>query len=312
MALITTITLNAAIDKTYVLNHFPLGAVSRVAEMISVPGGKGINVARVARQLGGTVKASGFVGGSNGDFIVKELTKAGINNDFVRVDGESRLCLNMLDQSTGTSTEVLEPGPTVTAEQAEAMKRQVSRLAADSKIVAFSGSLPKGAPATLYAELVTIAKARGAIVFLDASGDPLAEGVKALPFLIKPNEDEIGRLLGAKPEREEQLLDGIRKLMEQGIGCVVVTLGAAGSIAGVNGKLLRIRVPKVEAINAVGSGDSFVAGMAVALANGQSAEQALLLAAAAGTANALNAQAGDVRLEDVERIRSQIVVEPIG
>lgn len=309
MSLITTVTLNAAIDKTYMMESFPLGAVSRVSEMISVPGGKGINVARVARQLGGAVKATGFVGGSNGDYIVKELTKAEIDNDFVTVEGESRLCLNMIDKSTGTSTELLEPGPIISAEHVEAIKHRVSRLSAESTIVAFSGSLPKGAPTALYADLVEIAKRQGATVFLDTSGEALVEGVKAKPFLIKPNEDEIGKLLGCKPEQESELHAGIVRLMERGVGCVVVTLGAEGSIVGYSGKLLRIRAPRIEAVNPVGSGDSFVAGMAVAVAAGQPIEQALLLATAAGTANALNAQAGDVRVDDVKRMMAQVVIE---
>ncbi|TNJ65751.1 1-phosphofructokinase [Paenibacillus hemerocallicola] len=311
MALITTVTLNAAIDKTYVLDSFPLGRVSRVSEMISVPGGKGINVARVVSQLGGSVKATGFVGGSNGDYIVKELGNAGIDNDFVTVEGESRLCLNMIDISAGTSTELLEPGPIITAQQIEAIKDKVKRLAADSVIVAFSGSLPKGAPAALYADLVDIAKAQGAKAFLDTSGDALIEGVKARPFFIKPNEDEIGKLLGRKPERESDMYAGMMQLMERGVGCVVVTLGAAGSVAGYAGRLYRIRAPRIEAINPVGSGDSFVAGMAVAVASGEPVEQALRLATASGTANALNAQAGDVRVDDVRRLVAQVQIESI-
>lgn len=310
MAWITTVTLNAAIDKTYVLDTFPLGQVSRVSEMISVPGGKGINVARVARQLGGQVRATGYVGGSNGDFIVKELTKAGLVNDFVIVEGESRLCLNMIDKTSNTSTELLEPGPVVTAADVAAIKEKVRRLAADSSIVAFSGSLPKGAPASLYAELIEIAKAGGAKTFLDTSGDALVEGVEARPDLIKPNEDEIGRLLGGKPQRETELYSGVLKLLER-VGCVVVTLGAGGSLAGYAGTLHRIRAPRIEAVNPVGSGDSFVAGMAVALASGEPIGQALRLATASGTANALNAQAGDVRPEDVKRLLDQVRIETI-
>ncbi|RKN85024.1 1-phosphofructokinase [Paenibacillus ginsengarvi] len=312
MSLLTTVTLNAAIDKTYVMESFPLGKVSRVAEMISVPGGKGINVARVAKQLGGAVKATGFVGGSNGQFIVNEMTKAGLDNDFVAVDGESRLCLNMIDKSTGTSTEVLEQGTVLTAAAIEAMKAKVKQLAAESAIVAFSGSLPKGAPSSLYAELIGIAKAEGAKTFLDTSGDALVEGVRANPFFIKPNEDEIEKLLGGrKPERESDLHDGVKQLMEMGIGCVVVTLGASGSLAGYDDRLYRIRAPRIEAVNPVGSGDSFVAGMAVALAAGRSIEQALRLATAAGTANALNAQAGHVVEADIDRLLEQVQIEAI-
>lgn len=311
MAQIVTVTLNAAIDKTYRVDRFPLGKVSRVGEMISVPGGKGINVARVACQLGGDVVATGFVGGSNGDYIERELSRQGIANDFVRVEGESRLCLNIIDLSNGLSTELLEPGPVVTERQVAAIRNKVKQLAAGSRVVALSGSLPKGVPASLYAELIGIVKAEGAQAFLDTSGDALVEGVKAQPHLIKPNEDEIEKLLGRKPEREDELYDSIRRLNAQGIACVVVTLGAAGSVAGCEGRLYRIRAPRIDAVNPVGSGDSFVAGMAVAAARGESIEEALRLATAAGTANALNAQAGDVRPDDVKRLLGEVAVEPI-
>lgn len=311
MAQIVTVTLNAAIDKTYRVDRFPLGKVSRVGEMISVPGGKGINVARVARQLGGDVVATGFVGGSNGDYIERELSRQGIANDFVRVEGESRLCLNIIDLSNGLSTELLEPGPVVTELQVAAIRNKVKQLAAGSRVVALSGSLPKGVPASLYAELIGIVKAEGAQAFLDTSGDALVEGVKAQPHLIKPNEDEIEKLLGRKPEREDELYDSIRRLNAQGIACVVVTLGASGSVAGCEGRLYRIRAPRIDAVNPVGSGDSFVAGMAVAAARGESIEEALRLATAAGTANALNAQAGDVRPDDVKRLLGEVAVAPI-
>ncbi|MDF2661559.1 MAG: 1-phosphofructokinase [Paenibacillus sp.] len=311
MALITTVTLNAAIDKTYYMEKFPLGKVSRVSTMISVPGGKGINVARVAHQLGGEVLASGFVGGSNGAYIVKELDKSGISSDFVEVEGESRLCLNMIDQSESTSTELLEPGPVITGEQIAEMKAKIGLLAAKSAIVAFSGSLPKGAPASLYAELIGIAKAAGAQAFLDTSGDALLEGVRAQPYFIKPNEDEVEKLIGRKLEQESDVYGAIRQLMEQGIGCVVVTLGAGGSVAGYGGRLYRVRAPRIEAVNPVGSGDSFVAGMAVATAAGRTFDQAIRLATACGTANALNVQAGDVRQDDVERLLGQVQVDLI-
>jgi tagatose 6-phosphate kinase len=307
--LITTVTLNAAIDKTYYLPAFERDKVSRVGKMHAFPGGKGLNVARVVRQLGENVVATGYVGGFNGEFIKKELDKQGIRHDFVTVEGESRLCLNIIDESRRTSTELLEPGPDITADQVEEMKRKVKQLAANSSIVAFSGSIPKGVPATIYADLVAIAKAEGAKVFLDTSGDPLLQALAAKPHFIKPNEQEIEVILGKKPERESDLHETVRRLMAQGIDCVVVSLGAAGSLAGIGGALYRIAAPKLEPVNTVGCGDAFVAGMAVATLRGQSAEECLKLATAAGSANALTEQAGSVRLSDVERFLQQIVAQ---
>ncbi|WP_127585152.1 1-phosphofructokinase [Paenibacillus koleovorans] len=309
--MITTVTLNAAIDKTYFVDGFELGRVSRASRMISYPGGKGVNVARVAYLLGGPVRATGFVGGSNGSYIERQLEQQGIANDFVRVEGESRLCLNIIDPVNGRSTELLEQGPEIEEAQAAAMKHKIRELAAQSKIVTLSGSLPKGLPASFYAELIAIVRAEGAMAFLDASGDALVQGIQAKPFLIKPNEDEVEKILGKKLERVEDVYSSVYQLMRDGIRCVVVSLGAEGSVAGYDGIVYRIHAPRIEAVNTVGCGDSFVAGMAVALERGDSIQQALKLATATGTANALMPEAGNVRLEDVSLFLEQVRIETI-
>ncbi len=309
--MITTVTLNAAIDKTYFVEGFELGKVSRIGQLISYPGGKGVNVARVAHLLGGSVQATGFVGGSNGQFIERELEKQGIRSGFVRVEGESRLCLNIIDSANHLSTELLEPGPEISELQAEEMKRRIRELAAGSGIVAMSGSLPKGLSSSFYAELIGIVREEGALAILDASGDALLHGIQAKPFMIKPNEQEVEKLLGKKLEQESDLYDSIHQLMRDGITCIVVSLGANGCVAGYDGSLYRVHAPRIEPVNTVGCGDSFVAGMAVSLRRGDSIEDALRLATATGTANALMAEAGNVRLEDVARLQLEVEIEAI-
>lgn len=309
--MITTVTLNAAIDKTYVLPSFELGKVSRATSVHADAGGKGLNVARVAHTLGQPVTATGFVGGNNGQFICNELDKQGIPHQFVTVNEESRLCLNIIDTSSKAATELLEPGPVITPDQLEEMKHKVSELAAISKIVAFSGSIPKGVPTTFYAELITIAKERGAIVFLDTSGEALLEGIKARPHLIKPNEVEVEKLIGKKLEQESDLYDSVHKLMESGIQTVVVSLGASGSLVGSEGQLYRVKAPKLDPVSTVGCGDSFVGGMAVAIMQGKSLADCLKLATAAGSANALTERAGVIRLEDVNRFFEIAEITPL-
>jgi len=305
---ITTVTLNAAIDKTYYVPSFETGKISRIPQMFAFPGGKGINVARVLSQLGNDVVASGFVAGSNGDFIERALDEQGIAHDFVRAAGESRLCLNIIDQSTGSSTELLEPGPTIDAAQTEAMRLKIRELAKQSRIVIFSGSVPKGIEPGIYAELVGIAKAEGATVFLDSSNEALLRGIEAKPFMIKPNEDEMAALLRSSGTSPEDVEDGIRKLLERGLGLVAVSLGAEGAVVGFEGSLYRVTIPRIEAVNTVGCGDSFVAGMASGFAAGEPIERCLALAAAAGSANALMMEAGNVRPDDVQRLLEQVSV----
>ncbi|GIP33901.1 1-phosphofructokinase [Paenibacillus sp. J2TS4] len=309
--MITTVTLNAAIDKTYYVDHFATGTMTRVPKMHAFPGGKGINVARVAHLLGEPSLATGFVAGSNGQFIEKELAKQGIGHDFVSIEGESRICLNIIDRSTGASTEVLEQGPCAASGDLEAMAAKVGELAARSRIVSFSGSLLQGVPSDFYARLIDTAKAAGAKVFLDTSGDALLEGIQALPYFIKPNEDEVAKIIGRKLEKESDLYESILDLIRGGIACVAVSLGEKGSIAGFEGQLYRIRAPRIEAVNTVGCGDSFVAGMAVGMSRGQSLEECLRLATASGTANALMEEAGNVRPADVERLLSEVIIERV-
>lgn len=309
--MITTVTLNAAIDKTYLLPTFELGRVSRATSVLADAGGKGLNVARVAHLLGQPVTATGFVGGNNGEFICNELDRQGIAHDFVRVNEESRLCLNIIDQTHHRSTELLEPGPVITGEQLEEMKGRVKELAARSTIMAFSGSIPKGVPTSVYADLIAIAREQRATVFLDTSGDALVEGIQAHPHLIKPNEHEVERLIGKKLERESDLYDSIHQLMASGIEIVIVSLGAAGSLVGAGGQLYRVTAPKLDPVNTVGCGDSFIGGMAVAMRQGLPLIECLKLATAAGSANALTERAGVIRLDDVSRFLEVVEVQSI-
>lgn len=310
--MITTVTLNAAIDKTYYLDNYTMGKVNRAQDVYAVPGGKGINVARVIHALGLETTATGIAGGKNGEFITEGLDRIGIANDFVRTsNGESRLCLNMISRDTMASTEVLEPGPVLSEADVDNIRSKITELARRSSIVALSGSLPAGAPPTLYKDLVGLIKQHGAVPFLDASGDPLIRGVEALPYFIKPNEDEVTALLGEPADSEQQLIAAVRRLMQQGIACVVVTLGASGSIAGFQGTCYRVEAPAIEAVNAVGCGDSFVAGMAIGQASQWPIIQCLRYATAVASANALTKQAGEVYEDDVDRLLTQVKVTPL-
>ncbi|WP_136604912.1 1-phosphofructokinase [Paenibacillus dokdonensis] len=307
--MITTVTLNAAIDKTYYLPSFPLGKVSRVQHFYAAPGGKGINVAKVISQLGVPVTATGFVGGMNGEIIRQQLTRMGIAHDFVSVEGESRICLNILDEANGTSTELLEPGPTVNDAALQEMEEKIRSLASQSKIVCFSGSLPAGAPKDFYVKLVTIAKEAGAYVILDASGDALRLGLEAKPDMIKPNEEEVAALLGIEVADEAALQKAVETLLQKyDMDRITVSLGGAGSLVAVKESCYRVTTPKVKVVNTVGCGDSFVAGMAVSLAKGLSLEEGLAVASAAGTSNAMTDQAGQIDPEEFEQLRHQVQI----
>lgn len=311
---ITTVTLNAAIDKTYTVPGFGLNHAFRVQNIVATAGGKGINVARVAAALGESVIATGFVAGTHGQFITKGLDSEGIAHDFVEVEGESRQCITILDPAKpNEQTELLEQGPIIDPASIADMSDKLRHLAAQSSYVVFSGSLPKGCPPEIYAALIRELQSShpDIRIVLDTSGDALMAGVQAKPFLIKPNEHEIEKLLGKKVSSELELCDCIRDLMNKEIACVVVSLGEKGSIAGYQGKLYRVTFPPMEIVNPVGSGDSMVSGLVTALKRGESIKNALRLGTACGSANALMLGAGFVQLPDVERIYKQVNVAEI-
>lgn len=309
--MITAVTLNAAIDKTYYVTKFETGRVHRVTKQIAEPGGKGNNVAKIIRLLGGEVTASGFVAGGNGAVIERMLAERGIPTAFVQVQGESRLCLNIIDEESGESTEVLEQGPAVTEADVAKLKETIRTLAAKSKIVAFSGSLPQGAPSGLYGDLIAIARSKGAKVYLDTSGKALSESLAAKPDLIKPNEQELAQWLGKETLTEAEVIEAARKLADEGIRQVCVTLGGEGSVAILDGAAYRVKAPVIEAVNTVGCGDSFVGGMAYGEVQGWSPEERLRAATAAAAANAMSERAGHLEHERYEAYLSQVDVRPL-
>ncbi|NGQ96696.1 1-phosphofructokinase [Brevibacillus sp. SYP-B805] len=302
--MITTVTANAAIDKTYHVKRIALHDVNRVAEVVAVPGGKGINVAKVARTLGARVTASGFLGGTNGQFIHQGIEQRGIASDFVRVEGNSRETIAILDEAGGTPTELLEPGPVVAEAAQHQLAEKIAALAKASKVVVFSGSLPRGVPADFYAALIQAAKREGALTILDASGEPLARGIDAAPAICKPNREEIGQLLGYRPDSRRELLRAAAKLIDKGVQAVIVSMDREGAIAVTAHAAWHIAPPPIEAVNSVGCGDAMVAGIACHLDRGGSAlpdelPEALRLGTAAAASNALHREAGFVRLQEV-------------
>ncbi|MCR8631647.1 1-phosphofructokinase [Paenibacillus radicis (ex Xue et al. 2023)] len=306
--MITTVTLNAAIDKTYYVPLFTQKSVMRVQRFYAEAGGKGINVARVISQLGKPVLATGFAGGFNGRFIRQELDRQQIQHDFVEVAGESRLCLNIINELDGISTEILEPGPVISDTAMEQFTVKFKELAKRSVVVCISGSLPAGVPKDFYAKLVSLAKGEGAVVLLDTSGEALQRGAEAAPYLIKPNEQEAAQLIGKSVSDAREMIEQLVSMERMNIPCITISLGSEGSLAYVQGAYYRVKPPLIDAVNTVGCGDSFMAGMAVCIAEGRSIEESLRYATAVGSANALNEKAGYINKADVDELLKQVKV----
>ena len=308
--MILVINLNASVDKRYRMKELTKGEVMRAAEVDNTPGGKGLHVANVATILGEDCIATGYLGGKSGEFIGEKLKDYGIKQDFVKVAGETRSCLAIITDD-GAQTEILEPGPVVTAEEQEAFLLKYRELLSKASVVVASGSMPQGLPKNFYATLIEIAKAEHKPFLLDTSGEALVQGIAAMPYFIKPNTDEIRAIKGTNIDSDEDVVREVQLFMADGIKLPVVSLGARGSIAGYNNHVYRVTVPKIQCKNPVGSGDSFVAGIAVGIERGMAIEDILSLGASCGTANAMEDESGFVRKEVVDELFGQIKIEQL-
>ncbi len=311
MSKILAINLNAAIDKVYAVDDFKVGGVFRPRDMTATAGGKGLNVARVSHLLGESVVATGFLGGGNGQFIEQKVRESGISAEFMQISGESRICIAVMDPTNKTSTEVLEAGPTITPSECESFIKHYRQLLKDCKVVAASGSLPKGVSSDFYRILIAEARAQDIPFILDTSGAALVEGIGGLPYMIKPNQEEVGKLLNLDLDTKEAQAGAIRQLRQKGIELPCITLGGSGCVAGIAEEVYHFHGPAIEVVNTVGSGDSFVAGCAVGIVRNLPPVEIIRLGMASGMANTQFFETGMISPELVEKFLKQIQYEPV-
>ncbi len=309
--MIITVSLNAAIDKRYEIDHFKTGQVNRVSKCTYAAGGKGINVARVVKIAGEKVIATGFVGGHTGNLIEQSAREFGLETDFIHVKGESRTCTNILDTSLKTQTEILEGGENISIHDQESMLEKYKKLLNIASIITISGSVPKGINSKIYKEMISLSKAANIPVLLDTSGQLLKDCIEVAPTLIKPNLEEMEQLFGKIIINEEELIDKGLELNKKGITYVVISLGAEGSILISPSGIYKADVPNIEAVNTVGCGDSMIAGFAVGLIKNWKDERILRFASAVSAANALRIETGYYLQEDFTNLYQKIIIHKI-
>ncbi|HFI0287860.1 TPA: tagatose-6-phosphate kinase [Streptococcus suis] len=310
--MILTITLNPSVDIAYQLNQFRLDSVNRVEKVQKTAGGKGLNVTRVLKQIGEDVLATGFIGGELGNDVINQLYQNHIKSSFVEISGETRNCIAILHE--GQQTEILEQGPTIQEHEALNFIEHLSNLLSKVEVVVISGSLPKGLESDYYVKIVELCKKFGVAVVLDCSGEALKKVLESneKPTVIKPNTEELSQLIGSDVTDENQELQSVlSSQMFQGIEWIVVSLGAKGAFAKHKDKFYRVRIPKIDVVNPVGSGDSTVAGIAASLAHALPDVELLKNANILGMLNAQEEQTGYVNLEHSEELYSQIEVEEV-
>lgn len=306
--MICTVTLNPALDKTVEIPSLTIDSVNRITTMRTDPGGKGINVSKVISKLGGKSIATGILGGGTGRAIQSALEAMGLETSFLFADGETRTNLKVIDPVSHTNTDINEPGVTVSEEILNGLLHDILEMVSAGDIVVLSGSLPKGAPKDTYKTWVKACKEAGAKVILDADGDLLAAGIEASPYLIKPNNHELSKLMGETLETPQELEKAARGLMEKyKIAKIVVSMGGAGALYVTEEETIYAEGLKVPVGSTVGAGDSVVAALAVAEESGMSLEETVRLSTATGAANVMCSGTQAAEYDVIEGLIPQVV-----
>jgi tagatose 6-phosphate kinase len=308
--MVLVINLNASLDKIYTVSDFKKGTVMRTDSVENTPGGKGMHVANILTILHEPCTVTGFLGGKTGELIINKLEKYGIQHDFITIKAETRSCIAVVTPD-GKQTEILETGPMISPADQDYFMQVYQKFLDKADIVVASGSLPGNMPVYFYRVLVYIANKCGKLFILDTSGEALRLAIEAKPFFIKPNQDEIEWLTGHSIAFVDDAVKEIKMFLQKGIQLPVISLGENGSIAGYAGKIYQVNSPKLNVVNAVGSGDSYVAGIAIGLQRKYDIVEVLRLASACGAANVLEKESGFVNLQTVKDLLETIQVKEL-
>ncbi len=295
-----------ALQRTMVFPHLRIDAVNRAAEVREYASGKPVNVARVLHALGRRHVVTGFLGGDSGRLARADLDGAGVAHDFVPVAARTRMCLTAIDRAAGTATELIEEPTAVEPADYDALLSKLGDLLGRATVLVMSGSLPPAAPVDFYARCVRLATAARVATVLDAKGEPLRLALGERPTVVKPNRAELQETTGTGTATDVHLREAVGRLLAAGPAWALVTLGPDGAVLSNGAQFWRLAVPAVKAVSPIGSGDSVAAGLAAGIADGVPMPDACALGLACGVANALTPLAGHVRLDDVERLRSEI------
>ena len=309
--MIYTVTLNPAIDKTVVIEHFNAGSVNRVKSVREDPGGKGINVFKCLHSLGAETVAAMILAGDAGKRLEGMLKKLEILALTVWADGESRTNLKIIDPCKKENTDINEPGPVVSVALLEQLKLSIAGRIRPGDIVILSGSLPAGVDRGLYGAWTTYFRNLGACVYLDADGEPMRKGMSAVPYMIKPNNDELAALLGKPALTLEEMLEEGKRLHDTGIAEIVISLGGDGALfVSGDGAFLAAGLD-VPVKSTVGAGDSVVAAMAYGQAKNLSREEKIRLAVAIGAASVMQSGTQPPEAQLVWKLAEQVEMKKL-
>lgn len=306
--MISTITLNPSIDKTIYVTKLIQNDTNRIIKVEMDAGGKGINCARMLKRLGCDTQIVTILGGDNGEYIKTILSREAIPLNYIVTARPTRICIAIEEQGGLPPTTLNEKGGPVDHEEFVNLLELTKNIATGSSYVVLGGSVPLGLNNDVYNVLTQICLAKGCKIVLDADGASLVEGIKAKPFMIKPNRAEAERLLGKTFSTKDDVYFAALNIAEMGIPLVIISLGQQGAVAAYEGFVYDVTSPKVRAVSTIGAGDSFVAGIVASLDRGEGIQEALRLGAAAGAATAMSSATEIGTRADVDRLLGEVKI----
>lgn len=302
LQLIYTVTFNPSLDYIVGVKDFKLGATNRTSYEQMLAGGKGINVSYVLKNLGFESTAIGFLAGFVGEELKRRIVADGINADFLTLeDGISRINVKLKDID---GTEINGMGPDIAPDKVKELRAKINALKAGD-ILVLAGSIPQSMPDTIYMDIMADLQGRGVNIVVDATRDLLMNVLSYKPFLIKPNNHELGEIFGVELSTREEVVPYAKKLQEKGARNVLVSMAGEGAVLiDENGCVYMSEAPKGKVVNAVGAGDSMVAGFVAGYLEKKNYEYAFHKGLAAGSASAFSEQLATK--EEVEALLSKI------
>lgn len=284
--MIYTVTFNPSLDYIVSVNDFQLGLTNRTDSELILPGGKGINVSTILMNLGIDSTAFGFAAGFTGEEIIREVEAMGIRSDFIKIDsGISRINLKLKNID---GTEINGSGPEISEEKIEELLRKLDILG-EGDILVLAGSIPASMPADMYSTIMERLQHKNVTFIVDATKDLLINVLKYKPFLIKPNNHELGELFDVKLTTREEVIPYGKKLQKQGVRNVLISMAGEGAVlVAEDGSVYEAPAPKGTLVNAVGAGDSMVAGFTAGWIEKKDYRHAFYMGVSAGSASAFS------------------------
>ena len=300
--MIYTVTFNPSLDYIVSVDDFKLGLTNRTSSELILPGGKGTNVSTVLKNLGLESTALGFVAGFTGNEIVKRLNDIGIKSDFISIEnGISRINLKL---KSIDGTEINGAGPDISEEKVNELMDKLNQLK-EGDVLVLAGSIPSSMPDDMYEKIMARLDGKGVMIVVDATRDLLVNVLKYHPFLVKPNNHELGEIFGVELKNRQDVIPYGKKLQEKGARNVLISMAGEGAVlVAENGQVFEKPAPKGTLVNGVGAGDSMVAGFMAGWMEKQDHEYAFHMGISAGSASAFSENLATK--EEIEAVYGQI------